>query len=32
MRAAGTEKKEAVEEVLRDEEKQSLKLHHRAPS
>jgi hypothetical protein len=29
----GTEKKEAMEEVLRDEEeKQSLKLHRRAPS
>lgn len=29
----GNRKKEDVEEVLRDEEeKQSLKLHHRAPS
>lgn len=32
-RAKGTEKKEEVEEVLRDEEeKQSLKLHHRVQS
>lgn len=33
VRAKGTEKKEEVEEVLRDEEeKQSLKLHHRVQS
>lgn len=33
VRATGTEKEEDVEEVLRDEEeKQSLKLHHRVQS